>query len=195
MYAYLVFAAVCLLGVSAQEPQRCVSPPVWTAKLFEIDSRRTFDVFANITYDATNQRIRIDESIDNFTNPTRDYFDTFFFFKEKMMYIVNLTSKECKKRDLPDDIVFHPVGIPPDARPLGEAVIGSNAGIKIGVTVDLWSGTSPRGGRYMGVWTSVGCIPVSELHRLESGDILRQSFYDVALGDVPERFIPPSNCQ
>ena len=163
-----------------------------------------------------------------------------------MMYIVNLTSKECKKRDLPDDIVFHPVGIPPDARPLGEAVIGSNAGIKIGVTVDLWSGTSPRGngilvaseyvslmvcvslgGRYMGVWTSVGCIPVSELHRLESGDILRQrfvfsvisynytlmlhgvyvddqvlinapltcSFYDVALGDVPERFIPPSNCQ
>ncbi len=110
-----------------------------------------------------------------------------------MMYVVNLNTKECEKRDIPDDIKFIPVGIPPDARSFGEAVIGSNAGQSIGVTVSIWTGTSPRGngilvalwlvfncvsvgGRYMGTWTSVGCAPVQELHRLESGDILRQRF-------------------
>ena len=87
------------------------------------------------------------------------------------MYLLNVRTKECKIQAIPDDIMFHPVGIPPDARSLGEVVIGSNAGAKIGVTVDIWSGTSPRGngaGSYSGVcvilmvcffrWSLYGCL-------------------------------------
>lgn len=61
------------------------------------------------------------------------------------MYVVNLSTKECEKKEIPDDIKFHPIGVPPDATFRGEAVIGSNAGPGIGVTVTLWTGTSPRG--------------------------------------------------
>ncbi len=43
-------------------------------------------MFANITYDATNERIRVDESGRNFTDPNRVYYDTFFFFKEVSFY-------------------------------------------------------------------------------------------------------------
>lgn len=52
---------------------------------------------------------------------------------------------------IPDDIKFYLVGVPPDARSRGEAVIGTNAALNVGLTVNLWSGKSPRGILYMRV--------------------------------------------
>ena len=53
--------------------------------LFQIDTKRTFSVFANITYDGVGQRFRIDESVATNRTTEREYYDVYLFFKEVCM--------------------------------------------------------------------------------------------------------------
>ena len=46
------------------------------------DTRRTFSVHANWTYDAINERVRIDEGIRTNMSEYRQYYDTIIFFRE-----------------------------------------------------------------------------------------------------------------
>lgn len=62
-----------------------------------------------------------------------------------MIYSLNLKTKDCKKEQIPEDIKFHPIGVPKDARYIDEVVLGSNALQSIGLTAQVWSGHSTRG--------------------------------------------------
>lgn len=46
---------------------------------------------------------------------------------------------------MPESAKFYPIEVPPSATSRGAAVIGTNAGQNIGVTVDMWSGSTERG--------------------------------------------------
>lgn len=52
--------------------------------IMQVDTKRTFTVFANITYDKINERIRIDESIAKM-GADREYYDVYTFFKDVNM--------------------------------------------------------------------------------------------------------------
>ena len=92
---------------------------------------------------------------------------------------MNLRTRQCSKRPLND--TFRPIEVPYSAKFIDKREIGSNAVAGAGVEVDLWAGdtdgshifmivtilsslflTSAEGGQYIGAWTSIGCIPVSD---------------------------------
>jgi len=74
-----------------------------------------------------------------------------------MGYRFNLKTKECDKFTLRE--TFRPIAVPPGARSVGEAYIGTSAVGGGGVLVDIFAAETERG-RYSGAWTAVDCIPV-----------------------------------
>ena len=61
---------------------------------------------------------------------------------------------------MPESAKFYPIEVPPSAKSRGLAVIGTNAGQAIGVTVELWSGSTERGKLNMDKENGVLCRAV-----------------------------------
>lgn len=95
---------------------------------------------------------------------------------------MNFKTKQCYRLPLYNE-TFRPIGVPFDARLAGTGVIGTSALEGAGVAVDSWYGNTDgeqlsfmlriillchvtiinaEGGRYLGTFTNVGCIPVSD---------------------------------
>jgi hypothetical protein len=192
MLRAVVVSALCLVVVSAQRPSRCVSPPQWEGRLIEIDPSKRFERRANLSYDATNQRVRTIDEIEE--GSERDFYDEISLFEKKIHYSVNLKTRQCNKTAL--DKEFRPVEVPLFANFTDEVYLGISGLIGAGVLENIFQGNDADKGRYSGAWTELYCIPVTDTYLSMSTGYVHWSFYDVSPGiknvDV---FNPPPECQ
>ncbi|XP_045903310.1 ependymin-2-like [Micropterus dolomieu] len=77
----------------------------------------------------------------------------------KVYYEIDWSKLSCKKKAL--DTTFIPMQVPPDAKLIGQAFMGSSSSWGMGVLVNTWTGDLPESGKYMTIFTETGCIPVN----------------------------------
>ncbi|XP_033127891.1 mammalian ependymin-related protein 1-like isoform X2 [Anneissia japonica] len=152
---------------------------------------REYEVRAKMSYDARNLRKRyVDEVFIN--GDKRDYYDVLYLHNVGKEYRLNFQTKVCEV--LPISREFRPIGIPLNGTFYGEATIGSKAEHGEGVNVQAWGGDAEFG-RYIGVWTLTGCLPVREGYYSNQTGFINTEFFDITLGiSDPNVFIPPQEC-
>ncbi|XP_071962541.1 mammalian ependymin-related protein 1-like [Antedon mediterranea] len=193
MRAYL---ALCLLflaiTVKSQVPRPCGAPSAMEAKIIEVNHERQYEVRSRLSYDARNYRKRYVDEVFT-TGDKRDYFDVLYLHNVGIEYRFDLQTKKCESRKISKD-QFFPIGIPENATFYGEANIGTKGFPGEGVLVQTWGGQSERG-RYSGIWTVTGCLPVKEGYYSNQTGYISTEFYDITLGiSDPNVFMPPKEC-
>ncbi|XP_031564114.1 mammalian ependymin-related protein 1-like [Actinia tenebrosa] len=192
--AFLVFAVV----VNAQRPEPCEGPKVWEGKLFQVDHSKNFSILGKLSYDASNERVRIIEEI-NLSGGKRYFYDFIILYREQRLYRVELSingTGKCVVSEFKES--FRPAEIPKDAKFATEAYIGASLP-EVGVLVNIFYGKEERKGvtvDYVATVTAEGCIPVSSVVYTQKTGAIHSSFFDIVLGiEDPERFVPPSSCE
>ena len=191
-----VLALVAAIFAIAAAQQHCVSPPQWEGFARYVDPERADFGVVDISYDASDQRIRLIEriAIVNTTRPVVDYFEQILLFKEKVLYRINLKTQECEKVPLTQP--FQPIEVPADAHFRGEEWVGVENLTGAGFLTELWVGSTPRG-RFAGQWSAALCIPILESY-ITFGPrptYTHSSFYNITLGIKDMNvFKPPSYC-
>ncbi|XP_064603339.1 mammalian ependymin-related protein 1-like [Liolophura sinensis] len=186
----LFVLALVVVTVYAQEPQRCATPTIWEARLFEQDRSKNFQRRAKLSYDEVNQRVRRIEEVD--FSESRDFYDELFLHNVGIAYRLNLRTRVCNVTALSSP--FRRVGIPTFAKFRGEGYIGASVP-NAGVLVSLWDGATPDGGFYFGAWTVLDCVPVNDGYFSNQTGFISWNFFDVTLGiSDPNVFVPPSEC-
>lgn len=185
--------ALLLFIVSAQRPQRCVSPAQWESRLVEVDPSKQFERRANISYDATNMRIRIIDEVEE-GRSERKFYEELFLYKEKTYYIVDLRTKVCNKTTL--DKTFRAIEVPSFANFTEALFVGLDGIAGAGVLEDLYEGDDSEGGHYAGAWTDYKCVPVTDAYFSKDKGFIHWSFYDLTPGiKNPAVFEPPAECK
>ncbi|XP_078672259.1 mammalian ependymin-related protein 1-like [Branchiostoma floridae x Branchiostoma belcheri] len=189
----LVFLVAACAVVYGQEPQPCIAPKLWEARMSRIDPAKRFYERARISYDAINRRVRIIEEVN--IKEQRDFFDVLFLHEVGKEYKFNLRTKECAVSAIAEQ--FRPFEVPPNATSFGESYIGTGAFPGEGVLITLWGGEAEQpAGRYMATFTNSGCVPVEDGFCTERFGCVHTAFYDVVAGiSDPNVFIPPRECE
>ncbi|XP_033127892.1 mammalian ependymin-related protein 1-like isoform X3 [Anneissia japonica] len=187
-----LFLVLTVVTVRSQVPKPCVAPSAMEARIVERNMEREYEVRAKMSYDARNLRKRyVDEVFIN--GDKRDYYDVLYLHNVGKEYRYNLKTKTCEVRAISQNR-FYPIGIPNNATFYGEANIGTKGFPGEGVLVQEWGGATERG-RYIGVWTLTGCLPVREGYYSNQTGFINTEFFDITLGiSDPNVFIPPQEC-
>ncbi|XP_071962806.1 mammalian ependymin-related protein 1-like [Antedon mediterranea] len=188
--------ALCLLffatNVKSQALAPCDAPDFLEAKIIEVNRERQYEVRSRLSYDARNYRKRYVDEVFT-TDDTREYFDVLYLHNVGIEYRLDLQTRQCESRDISQE-QFFPIGIPKNATFYGEATIGTKGFPGEGVLVQTWGGQSERG-RYSGIWTVTGCLPVKEGYYSNQTGYISTEFYDITLGiSDPNVFLPPKEC-
>jgi hypothetical protein len=160
--------------------------------LIEIDPSKKFERRGNLSYDATNQRIRMIDEVE--VGSQRSFYDDILLYNEKIHYRVNLRTKVCNKTTIASP--FRPIEVPSFANFTDSVYLGLSGFVGAGVLENIYQGNPPFGGRYSGSWTDYGCIPITDTYVSANTGVVLWSFYDVHPGIRNSSvFIPPSECQ
>ncbi|XP_033127893.1 mammalian ependymin-related protein 1-like isoform X4 [Anneissia japonica] len=186
-----LFLVLTVVTVRSQVPKPCVAPSAMEARIVEIDPSRGFEVRAKMSYDFYNRRVRIVDEVVH-SDSRKEFMDVLFLHDVGKEYRLNFQTKVCEV--LPISREFRPIGIPLNGTFYGEATIGSKAEHGEGVNVQAWGGDAEFG-RYIGVWTLTGCLPVREGYYSNQTGFINTEFFDITLGiSDPNVFIPPQEC-
>jgi hypothetical protein len=132
MYAVL---ALCLLGfVAAQAPVPCTTPQQWEANIFEINEQQRLLVRGRLSYDAVYHREHLIEEVD--VGRTDNAYEVVILYDLKIEYIYDFKARTCTHRTLTQP--WRDFGIPPNARSMGEAYVGTSAVAGAGLLATLW---------------------------------------------------------
>jgi hypothetical protein len=130
--------AILLLGLVGcaltQQPTPCVTPPQWVANVFDVNEQQGFMVRGRLSYDATFHRERIIEEVE--VGRQDSYYEVLALFDAQTEYVYDFKYRNCSHRRI--DRPWRDFGIPPEARSLGEAYIGTSALPGLGLLVTLW---------------------------------------------------------
>lgn len=127
--------ALCLLGfVAAQAPQPCVTPKQWEANFFEANEQRGFTIRGRLSYDAVYHRERIIEQFN--VGQQERAFEIIVLYDLNIEYVYDFSTRNCTHRAL--SRTWRDFGIPPNARSVGEAYIGSSAVLSGNILTSLW---------------------------------------------------------
>ncbi|XP_072319324.1 ependymin-like [Eucyclogobius newberryi] len=186
-----VCALLLLASVQAQAPKHCESPPMMSGSFSVMEANGLFNSYGKISYDNFGQKARVQHA--GSSNGTHFNMEVLMLFREKLYYEINWSKFSCKKRALDDG--FTPMQVPPDAKLMGQAILGSSSSWGMGVLVNTWYGSLPDNGTYSTVFTEVGCIPLTyTAYSPESGFNIISTFNWV-IGNVdPMLYIPPFFC-
>lgn len=157
---FLLCVALVIASVACQNPKPCETPEQWEGKHHKYDHARKEMLRGHISYDAKYQRDRFIEEFEE--GQDKEAFDIMQLHKEKLGYMYNFKTKECKKFTL--DHEFRDFGIPGNAESIGESYIGSSGIPHAGLLTTLWEDKFSINGTemyYMGQWTYEACLPVS----------------------------------
>jgi hypothetical protein len=149
----------------------------------------------HLLYDSVLQRERIIDEV--YKNSTREFHDVLYLHKEQKQYKLNLETRVCVVEALTRP--WRDMGIPEDAKCLGDSVIGSDDLPNAGLETNNWYGEhkSEKGNnvRYMLQYTNAGCLPVSAVFITESSGTTVLHFTDIKLGiKCPYAFDIPKEC-
>ncbi|KAG5261261.1 hypothetical protein AALO_G00301850 [Alosa alosa] len=191
---YWITLAMCLaVGFcSAQKPQHCRSPPLYTGGMTVGTQNEQLWAVGGYAYDAITQRIHLGE-VGTYNNKSFTY-DALMLFQEEVLYEINHHDKTCVKKALKSD--FHPMEVPKAASFLSQVVLGTSSGPGQGLLVNSWRGDMPdKSGNYMLSFTEFGCLPVSALVKTKNMGWMSVSYFNNMLGVDPNVFIPPPFCK
>uniref|UniRef100_A0A674MA64 Uncharacterized protein n=1 Tax=Takifugu rubripes TaxID=31033 RepID=A0A674MA64_TAKRU len=166
-----------LFPVTSDLPQYC-GTDLSGAATCQVDTpgRRSWSVFC-CSYDAFGTRWRI----------------LALFLFQKVYYEIDWLKSSCKKKPL--DTAFIPMQVPFDAHATMQMFLGSSASWGMGVLVNSWSGVLPNNGYYTGVFTEIGCIPMTFFSYMPTSGWSMISTFNWVLGNTnPMDFAPPSFC-
>ena len=101
----VVVLLLAVTAVYAQKPVPCTTPPQWSARFMEYDSRRGIAVNGQITYDAIYKRERTIEEVQLGKN--RTYYDVLRLYNQKIEYVLDIVAKQCTTRPITRDWVSY----------------------------------------------------------------------------------------
>jgi len=189
MYVVL-FVVAMAAGALAQVPSACPGPKMFEARFSRYDKERKMTVYGRIAYDAEEERVREFEEAD--ITGKKTVYDRLILHKQNIMYEINSDTKECNITTPPH--AFMPIGVPPDAKYLGEGSIGPTGVANEHVTVAAF-GAEFNGGDYMITVTYPDCYPVTRAFNGRDFHDMTM-YYDEIQGIVdPDVFFPPKECQ
>merc|ERR1711879_595804 len=137
----LILACASLVAVYAQQPTPCQTPPQWQGKFARRDDMKNFTMYAEISYDATNRRVREVEYLEE--GSTRMFYDVLYLHNVNKEYKIDLKNKNCTVGSLTRP--FRPFGIPPEANYTGSANVGPVNIPDEHATIVLFEGRNERG--------------------------------------------------
>ncbi|KAL5463524.1 hypothetical protein EMCRGX_G032424 [Ephydatia muelleri] len=184
MKTILLLASLVVFSVA----QFCISPPLWQAKIFEADPSKQFGRRADIFYDQQNQRLALLDDV--YYEGRENYTFDLLFFGQSKFYSVNLVTKVCTIGALREP--FPVIGLPPGSNATGEFYIGVSGLPDNYVLIDRYEDFD---GRYVGMWTRLGCAPVATfINSTRYGNVFYE-FFDFQLGIFdPNVFAIPQEC-
>lgn len=199
-----LLALFCILvAVEAsvlKKPKPCTTPPQWEAKAVETIFGKHVRAYLKISYDATEQRMRIAEDISiGGKMGKREFFDVLLLFHEKAMYVMEIKinpkiKRTCTKHPLKEP--FKGTSIPKDATFYAQQYIGTGAEPGAGLLTNVWGGqVQEKNASYVVVVTNNLCIPVWEQVTMPEVGEIQYGYYDVTLGVDPEVFRLPKECE
>ncbi|CAI7998320.1 Ependymin [Geodia barretti] len=143
-----------------------------------------------IYYNATGKKVAIHE--EESEGQQREFYDEIALYEKKVLYRINRRTGECTTTSL--DTPFRPIAVPPNATYYGTYYVGSTVDPLAGFKVNSFGGDTDNG-RYVGTWSYVKCVPVTDSYFGEQTGFVHWSFYDVELSiEDPDVFIPPAGC-
>uniref|UniRef100_A0A674NJT9 Uncharacterized protein n=1 Tax=Takifugu rubripes TaxID=31033 RepID=A0A674NJT9_TAKRU len=144
-----------------------------------------------ISYDAFGQKIRVRST--GLASSETFYVDQLMLFRTRWRILIDWLKSSCKKKPL--DTAFIPMQVPFDAHATMQMFLGSSASWGMGVLVNSWSGVLPNNGYYTGVFTEIGCIPMTFFSYMPTSGWSMISTFNWVLGNTnPMDFAPPSFC-
>jgi hypothetical protein len=187
-----------------------VTPSQWTAVVLILDPDRRTERFVNMTYDATEERIFLE---DRNVGAEREYYWEWLFYKEKMGYRVNQEDrqKRCERFELTR--TWRPIGVPENAELRRKEYLGDvNGRDHSGIPLDAYEARLELPGNTEGYLhddvtqllnPDKNCVPVidSILGIRKEGQEERVDFYthqnifDVHPRINPDVFNLPANCK
>ncbi|CAN9510105.1 unnamed protein product [Ophioblennius macclurei] len=158
MNSICVLSCVGLLlaAAAASYPEPCVSPPLMTGGISMV-SDGGFSLAGTLTYDAYGNKIRV-RTVGVAGNGSFSM-DQLFLYNEGVYFDIDWFWRTCEKKQLYTD--FIPLRIAKDARPVGQAILGSSSSYGMGVLINNWEGNFAFNGTYFTTFSEIGCIPMT----------------------------------
>merc|ERR1711879_919330 len=139
-------------------------------------------MYAEISYDATNRRVREVEYLEE--GSTRMFYDVLYLHNVNKEYKIDLKNKNCTVGSLTRP--FRPFGIPPEANYTGSANVGPVNIPDEHATIVLFEGRNEREGFYFyGEVTAPDCIPVANGFYSNKTGYEHTDFFDIT-GGIPD---------
>nr|XP_046264202.1 ependymin-like [Scatophagus argus] len=183
--------SLLLAAAAAQEAKPCVSPGLMSGGISVMGPNGLVMYTGTISYDAFGQRMRV-RNYGVVGNQTFAM-DQLMLFGQKVYYEINWSKLSCKKKAL--DTSFIPMHVPSDAKLMGQVFMGSSSSWGMGVLVNTWYGDLPHNGKYMTVFSEIGCIPMTfTAYSPESGWTTVSTFNWVLGNTNPMDYFPPFFC-
>eukprot|EP01116_Phalansterium_solitarium_P009153 TRINITY_DN23186_c0_g1_i1.p1 TRINITY_DN23186_c0_g1~~TRINITY_DN23186_c0_g1_i1.p1 ORF type:complete len:230 (+),score=85.01 TRINITY_DN23186_c0_g1_i1:63-692(+) len=183
--ARLIVALALVAAVAAQ--QVCL-PVQWEGYEFNYDIEKQFRGGFNISYDSTNQRVRVyaKEAVGD----RQGAFETIALFASKTLYEIDHTKNVCHKTALNQP--FQPECLPANHTLETAATIGISLNVNVYGFI-IQNGADVAHGQL--VLTASGNAPVEEVTFDRRAGVDHSSFWDVTTGiKNPAVFTPPSIC-
>jgi len=183
--AVRIVVALALLAFAGA--QIC-TPVQWEGYEFNYDVEREFRAFFNISYDATNQRVRVNTFANVDGRQAR--IETIAVFSAKTLYEIDHTANRCRKVALPEP--FEPDCLPSNTTVELRATLGITLPVTLyrvtfGQGEDRTTGTATL--------TSSGNVPVAVLTYNRRNGLDHSEFFDITAGiKNPVVFTPPAIC-
>ncbi|XP_053570392.1 mammalian ependymin-related protein 1 [Bombina bombina] len=178
--------------VTEASPSPCKAPLQWEGRMVVYDHDTGRNIRASVTYDSTQQRLRILEERKSLV-PCKKFFDYIFLYKEQVMFQIEQVTKICSKKTLNES--WDPFDIPDNSTFEDQYYIG---GPGDQISVQEWSDRKParKYETWVGIYTDKDCYPVQETYTKNDSLTTSTRFFDLHLGITdPSVFIPPSTCQ
>uniref|UniRef100_A0AAQ6IIT0 Ependymin n=2 Tax=Anabas testudineus TaxID=64144 RepID=A0AAQ6IIT0_ANATE len=191
MVSVLSCLTLVLAAAAAQEPRPCVVPPLMSGGFTVMAASGLVMSSGDISYDALGQRMRV-RNVGLIGNQTFTL-DQLLIFNQNVYYEIDWMRASCKK--LPLDSTFIPMQVPPDAKLVGQAFLGSSSSWGSSLLVNTWQGALAQNGQYTVVFTEIGCIPVTFNGFTPASGWTTISTFNWVLGNTdPMEYVPPPIC-
>ncbi|KAK3611475.1 hypothetical protein CHS0354_032756 [Potamilus streckersoni] len=167
MKTFILLLSV-IVYTAAQVVQPCNSPPQWEGRVAAGDRQLKFSEYARISYDETDQRVRVIEERDE--GSEKDFYDTLYLHNVGLKYQLNLVTKKCNITTLNEP--FRTRGVPPFARFLFTGTIGAAGIPNEHFVIQAYEGQFQDGTRFGVTVTYPDCVPVEGTFFTNSSGIL-----------------------
>jgi len=181
----IIIGVLALIAIAAA--QIC-TPPQWEGLEVNYDIQREFRGLFNISYDATNQRVRIyaETVIEN--TPSR--VETIALFASKTIYEIDHVANRCRKIAI--NAPFERDCLPTNTTAEFKATLGITLPVTV-YRISFGEGTNVVRGQ--AVLTSAANVPVQYLTYSARDGLDHSEFFDVTTGiRNPAVFTPPAIC-